>query len=75
MNDYELNMLRKLDPTGTNGTIQGMIMENNSNMSFQQVCYTLLHQTISEKYMLMNENAKLVKVLKDNNLYTSENIL
>jgi hypothetical protein len=62
-----------LDPHGLDGTIQTILLRSDLNQTqFADACFFLAEKLKGEKQTLMDENKKLVKILKDNGLYTSE---
>lgn len=76
MNKADIDKLNTLDPRRQSGTIQGALHRDDLNITpFADILFWLLKQSLVEKETLVQENKKLVGVLKRNGLYTSENIL
>lgn len=70
MNQVQIDFIKQLDPDSQSGTIQSVLLRNDLNMcNYTKTLEFLLQTTIGERKMLMEENMKLSKILKDRNLY------
>ena len=70
MNQIQVDFIRQLDPESQSGTIQSILLRNDLNMcNYTKTLEHLLQATIGERKMLIEENMKLSKILKDRNLY------
>lgn len=70
MNTSQIDFIRQLDPDSQSGTIQSILLRNDLNMcNYTKTLEHLLQVTIGERKMLIEENMKLSKILKDRNLY------
>lgn len=75
MNKDEINLIKKLDPEGINGTIQSLLLRDDLNtVVFKEALVYLLRNTLNERQAYMDENKKLTEILKKHNLYTTENL-
>jgi hypothetical protein len=73
MTPQQINKLKALDPHGLDGTIQTVLLRSDLNQTqFADACFFLAEKLKGEKQTLMDENQKLVKILKSRGLYTSE---
>lgn len=76
MKQADINYLVQLDPLKLYGTLQRIIQDTDLKATpFESVMKYLVGNLIVEKASLEKENAKYVRVLKENGLYTSELIL
>lgn len=76
MKPEQIEFLKSLDMNGEYGTLQSVLMQDNLNqVSFDNACKYLLKMIMSERQILLKENLKYARVLKENGLYTSELIL
>ena len=70
MNQIQIDFIKQLDPEGMNGTVASIMLRNDLNMcNYTKTLEFLLQTTIGERKMLIEENMKLSKILKDRNLY------
>ena len=70
MNTQQIYFIKQLDPDSQSGTIQSILLRNDLNMcNYTKTLEHLLQVTIGERKMLIEENMKLSKILKDKNLY------
>ena len=70
MNGQQIDFLKSLDKGGLNGTIQSILLRNDLNICrYEKTLEFLLQKTIGERTMLIEENKKLSKILKEHNLY------
>ena len=70
MNTQQTDFIRQLDPDSQSGTIQSILLRDDLNMcNYTKTLEFLLQVTIGERKMLIEENMKLSKILKDRNLY------
>lgn len=70
MNQIQIDFIKQLDPEGLNGTVASIMLRNDLNMcNYTKTLEHLLQVTIGERKMLIEENMKLSKILKDRNLY------
>ena len=70
MNQIQVDFIKQLDPESQSGTIQSILLRNDLNMcNYTKTLEFLLQTTIGERKMLIEENMKLSKILKDRNLY------
>ena len=70
MNAQQIDFIKQLDPESQSGTIQSVLLRNDLNMcNYTKTLEHLLQTTIGERKMLIEENMKLSKILKDRNLY------
>ena len=70
MNQIQVDFIKELDPEGMNGTVASVLLRNDLNMcNYTKTLEFLLQVTIGERKMLIEENMKLSKILKDRNLY------
>ena len=70
MNQIQIDFIRQLDPESQSGTIQSILLRDDLNMcNYTKTLEFLLQTTIGERKMLIEENMKLSKILKDRNLY------
>ena len=70
MNAQQIDFIKQLDPESQSGTIQSVLLRNDLNMcNYTKTLEHLLQVTIGERKMLIEENMKLSKILKDRNLY------
>lgn len=73
MNQTQINFLTSLDPYGMNGTIQAVLLRNDlDKLDYIKSLEFLLSNTVGEKSVILKENSKLIKFIKDNGLDTSE---
>lgn len=74
MKNEDLEFFKALDPERMDGTVQDILINYvnaPSSFCFKKLCLTLK----SEKDTLQKENQNLSQILKDNGLYTRQNIL
>lgn len=70
MNAQQIDFIKQLDPDFQSGTIQSILLRDDLNMcNYTKTLEFLLQVTIGERKMLIEENMKLSKILKDRNLY------
>lgn len=70
MNTQQIDFIKQLDPDSQSGTIQSILLRDDLNMcNYTKTLEFLLQTTIGERKMLIEENMKLSKILKDRNLY------
>ena len=70
MNTQQIDFIKQLDPESQSGTIQSVLLRNDLNMcNYTKTLEHLLQVTIGERTMLIEENMKLSKILKDRDLY------
>jgi len=70
LNAQQIDFIKQLDPESQSGTIQSVLLRNDLNMcNYTKTLEHLLQTTIGERKMLIEENMKLSKILKDRNLY------
>ena len=70
MNAQQIDFIKQLDPESQSGTIQSILLRDDLNMcNYTKTLEFLLQTTIGERKMLIEENMKLSKILKDRNLY------
>lgn len=70
MNTQQIDFIKQLDPESQSGTIQSILLRDDLNMcNYTKTLEYLLQVTIGERKMLIEENMKLSKILKDRNLY------
>ena len=70
MNQIQIDFIKQLDPESQSGTIQSILLRDDLNMcNYTKTLEFLLQTTIGERKMLIEENMKLSKILKDRNLY------
>ena len=70
MNAQQIDFIKQLDPDSQSGTIQSILLRDDLNMcNYTKTLEFLLQTTIGERKMLIEENMKLSKILKDRNLY------
>jgi len=70
MNQIQIDFIKQLDPEGLNGTVTSIMLRNDLNMcNYTKTLEFLLQTTIGERTMLIEENKKLSKILKEHNLY------
>lgn len=70
MNTQQIDFIKSLDKDGLNGTVASVLLRNDLNMcDYTKTLEFLLQTTIGERTMLIEENKKLSKILKEHNLY------
>lgn len=70
VNQIQIDFIRQLDPESQSGTIQSILLRDDLNMcNYTKTLEFLLQVTIGERKMLIEENMKLSKILKEHNLY------
>ena len=70
LNAQQIHFIKQLDPDSQSGTIQSILLRDDLNMcNYTKTLEHLLQVTIGERKMLIEENMKLSKILKDRNLY------
>jgi hypothetical protein len=70
VNQIQIDFIKELDPESQSGTIQSILLRDDLNMcNYTKTLEHLLQVTIGERKMLIEENMKLSKILKDRNLY------
>ena len=75
MKKDDIDRLKALDKDSCWGTLQNILLSKDlEKLQFSETCFYLLTQTLSEKAQYIEENRKLVNILKKHNLYTSENL-
>ena len=76
MNQIQIDFIKQLDPESQSGTIQSILLRDDLNMcNYTKTLEFLLQTTIGERKMLIEENMKLSKILKENNLYTNQTVI
>ena len=76
MRQIDIDYLQSLDLFKQYGTIQRILQDTDLKATpFEKVLKYLVENLMMEKSTLGKENAKYVRVLKENGLYTSELIL
>jgi len=70
LNAQQIDFIKQLDPESQSGTIQSILLRKDLNMcNYTKTLEHLLQTTIGERKILIEENMKLSKILKDKNLY------
>jgi len=70
VNQIQIDFIKQLDPESQSGTIQSILLRYDLNMcNYTKTLEHLLQATIGERKMLIEENMKLSKILKEHNLY------
>ena len=70
MNQIQIDFIKQLDPESQSGTIQSILLRDDLNMcNYTKTLEYLLQVTIGERKMLIEENMKLSKILKEHDLY------
>ncbi len=70
MNQLQIDFIKSLDKDGVNGTVTSVLLRNDLNICrYEKTLEFLLQTTIGERTMLIEENKKLSKILKEHNLY------
>ena len=73
MNLQQISFLKSLDKDAQNGDIQSVLLGKDLHaVPFEQALKFILVATLQHKEVYKTENQKLVKILKDRGLYTSE---
>lgn len=73
MTPIQIQWIKSLDKDAQSGDIQSVLLRDDLNkVPFEEVLKFLLVVTLQHKEAYKEENKKLTKALKDNNLYTSE---
>jgi hypothetical protein len=76
MKQSDVEYLNSLDPLKMYGSLQRIIQDTDLKATpFEKVLKYLVENLIVEKSTLEKENAKYIRLLKENGLYTSENIM
>ena len=76
MRQIDIDYLQSLDLFKQYGTIQRILQDTDLKATpFDKVLKYLVENLMMEKSTLEKENAKYIRVLKENGLYTSELIL
>ena len=76
MKQNDIDYLVALDPLKMYGSLQRIIQDTDLKATpFDKVLKYLVENLMMEKSTLEKENAKYIRVLKENGLYTSELIL
>lgn len=66
MNKQQIEKLKELDPQGTNGTIQAVLMSKEINtIQFEKALLFILNAEIGHKNKLAEENSKLIITCKE----------
>ena len=70
MNQMQIDFIKSLDKGGLNGTVTSVLLRNDLNICrYEKTLEFLLQVTVGERTMLIEENKKLSKILKEHNLY------
>lgn len=70
MNQMQIDFIKSLDKGGLNGTVSSVLLRNDLNICrYEKTLEFLLQVTVGERTMLIEENKKLSKILKEHNLY------
>jgi len=76
MRQTDIDYLNSLDPLKMYGTLERVLQDTDLKATpFDKVLKYLVENLMVEKITLEKENAKYIRVLKENGLYTSENIM
>jgi len=76
MRQTDIDYLNSLDSMKLYGTLQRVLQDTDLKATpFDSVMKYLVASLMTEKFALEQENAKYIRVLKENGLYTSENIM
>jgi hypothetical protein len=76
MRQIDIDYLNSLDNMKLYGTLQRVLQDTDLKATpFDSVMKYLVASLMAEKFTLEQENAKYIRVLKENGLYTSELIL
>jgi len=76
MRQTDIDYLNSLDPLKMYGTLERVLQDTDLKATpFDKVLKYLVENLMVEKNTLEKENAKYIRVLKENGLYTSELIL
>ena len=70
MNQMQIDFIKSLDKGGLNGSVQSILLRHDLNICrYEKTLEHLLQTTIGERTMLIEENKKLSRILKEHNLY------
>jgi len=70
VNQMQIDFIKSLDKGGLNGTVSSVLLRNDLNICrYEKTLEFLLQVTVGERTMLIEENKKLSKILKEHNLY------
>ena len=76
MKPDQISWVKNLDPQGLDGTIQGLLFEPNlDRIPFEVFLKALVIRIKADKEAALQDNKKLVSVLKRHGLYTSEIVI
>ncbi len=76
MNQQQIEWIKALDRSQTNGTIMSVLLRDNLEVQqFENVLKFLLTSTLAERNFYEEENKRFAKILKDNNLYTNQTVI
>ncbi|MNG26917.1 hypothetical protein D3C85_292940 [compost metagenome] len=75
MNKDQIAWIQKLDPNQEDGTLLQVLLQKNLNeLPFEKALVFLVQALKNDKTSLQRENKAMSRALKDNGLYTAENI-
>lgn len=75
MNQQQIQWIKELDRSQTNGTIMSVLLQDNLEVQqFEKVLKFLLTITLAERNFYEEENRRFVNILKENNLYTNQTV-
>lgn len=75
MKPQEIDKIRSLDKDGTNGTVQGVLLDTNINQAhYAEVLYYLLSKVLEEKGYLERVSNAMTGVLLAQGLHQELNI-
>lgn len=73
MKENEKSKLQQLDPDGSHGTIQRILLDPQINViPYHEALYWLVKEVLKEREYYQKNNQKLEIIMKANGLYTSE---
>ena len=76
MTPIQISFLKTLDKDAQSDDIQSVLLRKDLNqVPFEEALKFILVATLQHKEVYKTENQKLVKILKDHGLYTSEILL
>lgn len=75
MNQQQIEWIKALDRSQTNGTIMSVLLSDNLEVQqFEKVLKFLLTTTLAERNLYEEENKRFANILKENNLYTNQTV-
>lgn len=70
MNGNQIELLKKLDPNGLDGSIQSLLLRSDiATITFEKALSFLVQALMNDKTTLANENRKMSRILKEAGLY------